>query len=114
MFSAAIVTESNKVEASRRLIAFLASEKASGAIKQAGMEPAKSPQRATDSSSESLLLLPRFAPEPCYFPRDPFIKEGSYVALRRAGNSTNLSNGPSCQRFVHAFVDCSGPGSDTA
>jgi molybdate transport system substrate-binding protein len=42
VFSAAVVTGSKEVEASKRLISFLASEKASGAIKQAGMEPAKS------------------------------------------------------------------------
>jgi molybdate transport system substrate-binding protein len=40
VFSAAVVTGSKEVEASKRLIAFLASEKAFGAIKQAGMEPA--------------------------------------------------------------------------
>ncbi len=109
VFSAAIVTDSNEVEASRRLIAFLASEKASEAIKQA----AWSPQRATESSYGGLLLLPRFAPAPYHFPRDPFFKEGSNVALRRAGNSTDFSNGPSCQRFAHAYVDCSGLGSET-
>ena len=42
VFSAAVVTGSNEVEASKRLISFLASEKASVPIKQAGMEPAKS------------------------------------------------------------------------
>jgi molybdate transport system substrate-binding protein len=42
VFSAAVVTGSKEVDASKRLISFLASEKASGAIKQAGMEPAKS------------------------------------------------------------------------
>ena len=41
VFSAAVVTGSKEVEASKRLISFLASEKASVAIKQAGMEPAK-------------------------------------------------------------------------
>ena len=41
VFSAAVVTESKEVEASKRLISFLASEKASVAIRQAGMEPAK-------------------------------------------------------------------------
>jgi molybdate transport system substrate-binding protein len=40
VFSAAVVTGSKESEASKRLISFLASEKASGAIKQAGMEPA--------------------------------------------------------------------------
>jgi molybdate transport system substrate-binding protein len=39
VFSAAVVTGSKESEASKRLISFLASEKASGAIKQAGMEP---------------------------------------------------------------------------
>ena len=42
VFSAAVVTGSKEVEASKRLISFLASDKALGAIKQAGMEPAKS------------------------------------------------------------------------
>jgi len=42
VFSAAVVSGSKEVEASQRLISFLASEKASGVIKQAGMEPAKS------------------------------------------------------------------------
>jgi molybdate transport system substrate-binding protein len=41
VFSAAVVTGSKEVEASKRLISFLASAKASVAIKQAGMEPAK-------------------------------------------------------------------------
>jgi molybdate transport system substrate-binding protein len=43
VFSAAVVTGSKEQEASRRLIAFLASAKASAAIKQAGMDPAKRP-----------------------------------------------------------------------
>ena len=42
VFSAAVVAGSKEVEASKRLISFLASEKAFGAIKQAGMESAKS------------------------------------------------------------------------
>ena len=43
VFSAAVVMGSKEVEASKRLIAFLASEKARAAIKNAGMEPAKTP-----------------------------------------------------------------------
>jgi molybdate transport system substrate-binding protein len=39
VFTAAVVTGSKEVEASKRLIAFLASEKASRAIKNSGMEP---------------------------------------------------------------------------
>jgi molybdate transport system substrate-binding protein len=39
IFSAAIVAGSNEVEAAKRLIAFLASEQASGAIRSGGMEP---------------------------------------------------------------------------
>jgi molybdate transport system substrate-binding protein len=41
VFSAAVVTGAKQVDASKRLISFLASEKASGAIREAGMEPAK-------------------------------------------------------------------------
>jgi len=41
VFSAGIVTGTKELEASKRLIAFLASEKTLPAIKQAGMEPAK-------------------------------------------------------------------------
>jgi molybdate transport system substrate-binding protein len=41
VFSAAIVKGSSEVEASQRLIAFLASEKAWAAIRSAGMEPVK-------------------------------------------------------------------------
>jgi len=42
VFSAAIVAGSKEPEASKRLIAFLASESASSAIKKSGMEPSKS------------------------------------------------------------------------
>jgi molybdate transport system substrate-binding protein len=38
-FSAAVVAGSTEVEASQRLIAFLASERASDAIRKSGMEP---------------------------------------------------------------------------
>jgi molybdate transport system substrate-binding protein len=41
MFCAAVVDGSNQVEASKRLIAFLASERATAAIRQNGMEPAR-------------------------------------------------------------------------
>jgi molybdate transport system substrate-binding protein len=39
IFSAAVVTDSKELEAAKRLIAFLASEKAAGAIIKSGMEP---------------------------------------------------------------------------
>ena len=39
VFAAAVLAGSNEVEAARRLIAFLASERASGTIKDSGMEP---------------------------------------------------------------------------
>jgi molybdate transport system substrate-binding protein len=39
VFSAAVVTGSKEVDASKRLISFLASVEASGAIREAGMEP---------------------------------------------------------------------------
>ena len=39
IFSAAIVAGSQEIEAAKRLIAFLASERASGAIRSGGMEP---------------------------------------------------------------------------
>jgi molybdate transport system substrate-binding protein len=39
VFSAAVVTGSQEVEASKRFILFLASVNASGAIREAGMEP---------------------------------------------------------------------------
>ena len=39
VFAAAVVAGSNEVEAAKRLIAFLASERASGTIKSSGMEP---------------------------------------------------------------------------
>jgi len=39
VFTAAIVAGSKEVEASKRLIAYLASEKARPAIKKSGMEP---------------------------------------------------------------------------
>jgi molybdate transport system substrate-binding protein len=39
VFSAAVVTGAKEVEAAKRLIAFLASERASGAIRNGGMEP---------------------------------------------------------------------------
>jgi molybdate transport system substrate-binding protein len=39
VFAAAVVAGSNEVESARRLIAFLASERASAAIKGSGMEP---------------------------------------------------------------------------
>jgi molybdate transport system substrate-binding protein len=42
VFSAAIVTGSKELEASKRLIAFLRSEQAQAAIKNSGMEPLKS------------------------------------------------------------------------
>jgi molybdate transport system substrate-binding protein len=40
-FSAAIVAGSSEIEASTRLIEFLASERASAAIRKSGMEPAR-------------------------------------------------------------------------
>ena len=39
VFTAAVVAGSNELEAARRLIAFLASERASAAISRGGMEP---------------------------------------------------------------------------
>ena len=42
VFAAAVVAGSKEPEASKRLIAFLASEKASAAIKKSGMEPSRS------------------------------------------------------------------------
>lgn len=41
MFSAAVVKGSNEVEASKQLIAFLSSERATAAIRKNGMEPAR-------------------------------------------------------------------------
>ena len=41
MFCAAVVNGSNQVEASKRLIAFLSSERATAAIRKNGMEPAR-------------------------------------------------------------------------
>jgi molybdate transport system substrate-binding protein len=43
VFSAAVVTGSTEVDAAKRLIAFLVSERASGAIKSGGMEPLDKP-----------------------------------------------------------------------
>jgi molybdate transport system substrate-binding protein len=42
IFSAAIVSDSKEPDASKRLLEFLTSEKASSAIKESGMEPPKS------------------------------------------------------------------------
>jgi len=39
IFAAAVVAGSKELEAAKRLIAFLASERASGAIRSGGMEP---------------------------------------------------------------------------
>jgi molybdate transport system substrate-binding protein len=43
VFSGAVVTGSTQVDGAKRLIAFMASEKAAAAIRKAGMEPAVSP-----------------------------------------------------------------------
>jgi molybdate transport system substrate-binding protein len=42
VFTAAVVTGSNRQEAAKRLIAFLASETATAAIRKSGMQPARS------------------------------------------------------------------------
>jgi molybdate transport system substrate-binding protein len=47
IFAAAVVAGSREVEAAKRLIAFLASERASGTIRRGGMEPLS---RASDAS----------------------------------------------------------------
>jgi molybdate transport system substrate-binding protein len=52
VFSAAVVAGAKEVEAARRLIAFLASERASGTIRSGGMEPLG--KRRPDSGGRSL------------------------------------------------------------